>query len=77
MVRHYAAKTYPGKITLFQAIGPASNRPADKDPTMGWGALAQGGVEVHSIQANHVALLVKPYVQILAQELRSCFDRES
>jgi hypothetical protein len=41
---------------------------------LGWGALAEGGVDVHSIQANHVALLARPHIEILAQELRICLD---
>ena len=42
---------------------------------LGWEVLAEGGVDVHFIQANHVALLVKPHIQILAQELRICLDQ--
>ena len=42
---------------------------------LGWGVLAEGGVDVHFILANHVALLVKPHVEILAQELRVCLDQ--
>ncbi len=42
---------------------------------MGWGALTEGDVDIHFIPANHVALLVKPHVEILAQELRACLDQ--
>lgn len=72
--RRYAAKTYGGRITLFHASPSGLNENRVKDPTMGWGVLAEGGVDIHSIRANHVSLLVKPYVEILAQELKACLD---
>ena len=77
LVRRYIVKPYRGRITLFRAVRSGSNENGVKDPTMGCGALAEGGVDVNSIRANHVALLVKPYVEILAQELRTCIDQGS
>ena len=75
LVRRYVVKPYPGRITLFRAVPSESNEQLDEDHTMGWGALAEGSVDVHSIRANHVALLVKPHVEILARELRACLDQ--
>ncbi len=77
LVRRYAAKTYRGQITLFRAARSESNEKVVKDSTMGWGVLAEGGVDVHSIQANHVALLVKPHVEIFAQELNACLNQRT
>ncbi len=74
LVRDYAAEKYPGTITLFRAVRPRSKGQSDEDLTLGWEILAEGGVEVHRLQANHVALLVKPHVEILAQELIACLD---
>jgi thioesterase domain-containing protein len=71
----YTAEAYPGRITLFRAVPSGPNGPQFGDPALGWGALAEDGVEIHTLRANHVALLAKPYVAILAQELRSCLDR--
>ncbi|MCL4559494.1 MAG: thioesterase domain-containing protein, partial [Chloroflexi bacterium] len=73
--RRYTAERYGGRITLFRAIGSRSSQKRAGDPMLGWGVLAEGGVDVHFIQANHVALLVKPHVEILAQELRVCLDQ--
>ncbi len=73
--RLYAAKKYQGRITLFRAGRSGSNKKGINDPTMGWGVLAEDGVDIHFIQANHVALLVRPHVEILAQELRDCLDQ--
>jgi amino acid adenylation domain-containing protein len=75
LVRRYAAETYPGRITLFRAARSGLNGKGVQNPTMGWGILAEGGVDVHCIQANHVALLVKPHVETLARELRICLDQ--
>jgi thioesterase domain-containing protein len=75
LVRRYTAGTYQGRITLFCAARSEPNEKDAKDPTMGWGVLAEGGVEVHFIQANHVGLLVKPHVEILSQELKIVLDQ--
>ena len=48
-----------------------------ESPDLGWANLAIGGVEVHIVQANHVALLVKPHVETLAKELKDCLNDES
>ena len=75
LARRYVAEAYRGRITLIRATQSGSNEKGNGDPMLGWGVLAQGAVDVHFIQANHVALLVKPYVEILAQELRACLDQ--
>jgi amino acid adenylation domain-containing protein/non-ribosomal peptide synthase protein (TIGR01720 family) len=75
LARRYTAERYGGRITLFRAVRSRSSKKRDEDPMLGWGGLAEGGVDVHSIQANHVALLVKPHIELLAQELRICLDQ--
>jgi len=75
LARRYCAEAYRGRITLFRAVPSERREHQVGDPAMGWGKLAESGVEIHPIQANHVALLVKPYVEVLAQELRACLDR--
>ena len=49
---------YPGRITLFR---PAIQRPGIRlshdDPTNGWGAVAEGGVEVVTVPGNHVTMI--------------------
>jgi thioesterase domain-containing protein len=75
LARRYTAAPYRGRIILIRAAGSTPNEKGAGDPTMGWGVLAENGVEVHTIEANHVALLVKPHVEILVQELRACLNR--
>lgn len=71
----YYAKPYPGRITLFRAVRSTKKENGQDDLTMGWDKLAEERVEVHTISANHVALMVKPYVETLARELEKCLDR--
>jgi acyl transferase domain-containing protein/thioesterase domain-containing protein len=63
----YRAKPYPGRVTLFRARGGPLLLPRGSD--MGWGAVAQGGVDVRVIPGNHGSLFQEPVVQSLAREL--------
>ena len=65
--RSYHSKVYPGKITLFRAthLGGGIKR----DPQMGWGPLAAGGLESHLIPGYHAHIVLEPRVRVLAQEL--------
>ena len=74
LVHRYAVEMYRGRITLFRAIHSERYERLAGDHTMGWGRLARDGVEVHTLPANHVSLLVKPCVEILAKELKTCID---
>ncbi len=67
----YVPQVYPKRITLFKTS--VQLRIAD-DPSMGWGKLASEGVEIHIIPGNHLTMLRKPHVQVLAEKLRVCID---
>ena len=71
--KRYLAKTYRGKVTLFRAdlrsLGDAAA------PDMGWGRVALGGVEVREVPGDHVNMLLRPQVGLLAEHLRECIDR--
>src|SRR5208337_4701997 len=74
-VARYAARRYPGRITLFRAeegIGAVDVRYGDE---LGWGGLAAQGIEVHRIPGSHLELMKEPNVRILAQELSACLER--
>jgi thioesterase domain-containing protein len=75
LARRYIARPYPGRITLFRAVSSEADKEGVDDPTMGWGLFTENGVEVHTIQANHVALLARPYVETLARELQACLEQ--
>ncbi len=69
----YKPEIYSGKVTLFRA-SQQSGKTA-KDPTMGWNALATGGVEMHTVQGNHLNVLLQPQVEGLAKVLKACLDQ--
>ncbi len=80
----YRVSTYPGKITLLRAgsVDPAAlrelppqRRQVFEDPTLGWGAVAAGGVEVHTVPGNHQTIIEAPHVETLAEILETCIAR--
>ena len=68
----YRPGPFAGKVTLFCAGRQAS--PMADDPTLGWGAVAQGGVEVHTIDCDHVHMVREPNVAELVQQLKRAID---
>jgi len=64
----YTPQPYPGRITLFRAVATLQDEAAD--PAMRWSTLAQGGLEVHLLDSPH-EIIDEPYVQVLAEKLRS------
>jgi thioesterase domain-containing protein len=67
---NYVPQIYPNPITLLRTSGESST--AHKDSTLGWSQLARGKVEVHQVPGNHLTMLKKPHVQVLAEQLRIC-----
>ena len=64
---------YPGKITLLRAANqPKGVRFAHLDPTMGWGAVAELGVEVISVPGDHLTMLEPVNLTHVANALRAC-----
>ncbi|MDQ3811871.1 MAG: amino acid adenylation domain-containing protein [Chloroflexota bacterium] len=72
-VRGYAAPPYSGSVTLFRSRALPLDRA--RDPSMGWGAVALGGVETHEFPVPHQALLAEPQVRLVARVLADCLDR--
>jgi thioesterase domain-containing protein len=82
-VERYRVSTYPGRITLLRASAdpaalrelPPERRRVFEDPSLGWGTVAAGGVEIHAIPGNHQTLIEAPHVEILAGVLETCLAR--
>ncbi len=70
---NYLPQVYPNTITLLRTRVESSI--AHQDPTLGWSKLAGGGVQVHWIPGNHLTMLRKPHVQVLAEQLRTCIEK--
>ncbi|MEA2562177.1 MAG: hypothetical protein QOH06_3681 [Acidobacteriota bacterium] len=64
----YTAEPYPGRVQLFRAAGSHFVDPAD--PTLGWAALAAGGVALQELPGNHWAIVRSPAVEAVAAALR-------
>jgi thioesterase domain-containing protein len=65
---------YPGKIALMRAIDRgAENLGRHEDPTLGWGRLAGGGLEIYDVDAGHIGMLSDPYVGTIAEKLKMIF----
>lgn len=69
----FRCRRYRGKVTLVRATEQALEQ--GRDPQLGWSAFAEGGVEVHAIDGDHVQMLQDPLVRTLAKILQSCLDR--
>lgn len=75
MERHESAvlahrpQSYPGRVTLLRCR--ARGLFSDHSHDLGWGKLAQGGVDVRLIRGNHDSILREPDVQFLARALTS------
>jgi non-ribosomal peptide synthetase component F/thioesterase domain-containing protein len=73
--RGYVLSPYPGRITLFRAMETVSKFESTAvDPTLGWGNLAVGGLAIHDIPGNHLSILQKPNVSVLASKLKVCIQ---
>jgi len=70
---NYVPQVYPQRITLLRTSVKSSI--AERDPSMGWDELGFGGTEIHLIPGNHLTMLRKPHIQVLAEQLRACIEK--
>jgi thioesterase domain-containing protein/SAM-dependent methyltransferase/acyl carrier protein len=68
----YRPQPYPGKVTLLFAEEKPQFIDVARDPQLGWGMYAQGGVEVIRIPGDHVHMVQEPNVRIVAERIRQC-----
>jgi acyl transferase domain-containing protein/thioesterase domain-containing protein/SAM-dependent methyltransferase len=68
----YAPAAYPHAVTLYKATKLEGR--AGQDPTMGWGALAAGGVRVRPMPGEHLTMIRRPHVAALAAAMRADLD---
>ncbi|HEY5812846.1 MAG TPA: hypothetical protein VIT23_09355 [Terrimicrobiaceae bacterium] len=67
----YHPTPYPGRVILFK---PEINYDVYPDPLMGWGDLVTGQLDVAELPVNPHAMLVEPYVKLLATHLKEAID---
>ncbi len=64
----YVPQPYVGQATVFWTEQSCLGY----GPTLGWGALCQGGVATYPIAGTHLNLVRPPHVTVLAQRLGAC-----
>ncbi|MEH2381686.1 MAG: amino acid adenylation domain-containing protein [Nostoc sp.] len=72
-VLNYVPQAYPKRINLFRTKVQSSI--VKEDPSMGWDQLIVGGTEIYHIPGNHLTMLRKPHIQILAAQLKACIEK--
>jgi thioesterase domain-containing protein/acyl carrier protein len=74
----YVTQVYPGSVTLFRTAKPPviPDTETIEDSTMGWGALAAGGVRVIDVPGDHETMVRKPHVETLAMRINACLDAD-
>jgi thioesterase domain-containing protein len=71
--RSYNPDIYPGDVTLLRATELPPGRA--RDPQLGWGKLAAGGVEVRLIPGYFAHTILEPSVRDLAEQLKACMSQ--
>ena len=71
--QRYRPQPYAGRLVLLRAMEHDAAG-GDTDDTLGWGALAGGGVEVHPVPGTHQGMVRPPHVAAVAERLRACLE---
>ena len=76
LMSRYTMEPFPGKITLVRAIdrGPEVLGKRE-DATLGWGRLAQGGLDIVDVPTKHMFMLFDPYVSSFAVTFKQMLAR--
>jgi len=57
---NYVPQAYPGRVSFFRAMDEIAGVSSYRDPLLGWGELAVGGVEIHEVPSTHLGMLKHP-----------------
>jgi amino acid adenylation domain-containing protein len=69
----YKPRPYPGKITLFRTSDQGIDY--ETEPDLGWGTVAQGGVQIYDVPGSHTTLFWDDnVVQILGRKVEECIQ---
>jgi thioesterase domain-containing protein len=70
--RRYVPRPYAGRIVLLRAI--RGHVLKSSDPTLGWGRVAAGGLDIYEVSGDHLNMLERPYVLAVANHIKACLD---
>ncbi|HTE55678.1 MAG TPA: amino acid adenylation domain-containing protein [Kofleriaceae bacterium] len=73
--RAYRAAPYPGPALLLRTAEPPGLRP--DDPTLGWGRVVEGDLDLRMVPGEHHRLLLGTSVGVVAAHLRDWLDNTS
>jgi len=70
----YVPKPYQGRVTIFRA----SKQPLGiiEDPTIGWGPIVDGELDLIEIPGHHLDLMMGSSVKALAERLKPLLNKE-
>jgi thioesterase domain-containing protein len=68
-LRYYVPEPYNGEAILFRAKDELVSY---SDPTLGWGSLVRGGLDIRETSGDHDTILHEPHIGCLAKLLDSC-----
>ncbi|GMU92754.1 MAG: hypothetical protein AMXMBFR4_18120 [Candidatus Hydrogenedentota bacterium] len=74
IMRKYSPQPVRAPIVLLKAANNAELGLHDDDPAMGWGEIAQEGLEVVDVPGNHVVIMLHPSIEVLAERLLRSLD---
>ena len=67
----YLPKAYSGRVVVFR---PRVYFLGQNDPEFGWGGVVRSGLSVCQLPFYPRSMLVEPFVQTLAEELKACLE---
>jgi aspartate racemase len=70
-LRNYVPQTYDGDANLFRAKDELCSY---SDPTLGWGGVIKGRLDIREISGDHDTILHEPHIGTLARVLNSRLD---
>jgi thioesterase domain-containing protein/NRPS condensation-like uncharacterized protein/acyl carrier protein len=73
--RNYTPKAYPGRVAIFAAKDRQDAGAYQLDSSLGWDALATGGIEIYHVPGDHLGILKEPDVQVLGEKLRESLEQ--
>jgi len=80
---HYVPQDlYSGRITLFRSseedlkdVDSQASAEIVRELQWDWSQLSTQPVEVYHVPGDHIAMMVEPYVRVLADKLRGCIEK--
>jgi thioesterase domain-containing protein len=69
----YRPRPYPGPVTVLCAAGEAP----PGDPTLGWGELVTGRLDVREVPGDHFGVVREPFVREIARVVGECLAPEA